>query len=442
MKTKKILISILILIVALLMGTVEAQAANAEIYASKSKAEVGDEITITAKFTAAAWNLKVSGNGIGGASYASQTSDLSEAENVKTFKLDTSKAGQYTISITGDITDANGYTKEISKNCTVTINEKPVTPEPEKPIEKPIEKPTETQKPEPEKPNVEEKPNFTDTNKTMYASKDINLRASWSTNSKATSINKGTELKVTATSSNKVNGYIWYRVSFNGQTLYVASNLVTTTKPEEEKVQDEKPVEEPKEEPEVIVEEPTNKEEEDKLTTTGLKKLEIEGLKLTPTFNSGIYEYRVIVKENISELKINAESIIENATITIAGNENLVEGENLITIIIYNAKKEVEATYQITVNKSTLDLRKTDKMLQLGTKQATRNLIIFIAAFAIAIIVLIVILLLKRRNNYEYYDEEEEELTDFRENVENIPSNTAEKSNTENKKEKRKGKHF
>ena len=142
------------------------------------------------------------------------------------------------------------------------------------------------------------------------------------------------------------------------------------------------------------------------------------------------------------ELKINAKANIENATITIAGNQNLVEGENLITIIIYNAKKEIEATYQITVNKSTLDLSRTDKILRLGTKEATRNLIIFLATLAIAIIVLIVILVLKRRNDYEDYYEDEEEFTNVRENVENISNNTYKEQYTESKKEKRKGKHF
>ena len=84
MKSKKILIAILILIATILIGTVRVEAATAEIYASKATVEVGESVTITAKFVAAAWNIKVSGNGIDGESYASQTSDLSETENVKT----------------------------------------------------------------------------------------------------------------------------------------------------------------------------------------------------------------------------------------------------------------------------------------------------------------------------------------------------------------------
>ena len=64
MKNKKILISIVILIAILILGTIKVEAASAKIEASTSTAEVGAEVTITAKFTAAAWHIKVSGNGI------------------------------------------------------------------------------------------------------------------------------------------------------------------------------------------------------------------------------------------------------------------------------------------------------------------------------------------------------------------------------------------
>jgi len=244
MKNKKILVTIVILIMTLVIGTINVKAASYNIEANKKTVEVGEKVTITVKFVAAAWNVKVSGNGITGATYASQTSDLSEVETVKTFELDTSKSGTYTITVSGDITDANGITQDLNKSCTVTVNEKPVTPpvtEPEPPTMPEPETPTAPEQ-TPETPKVEETPNFTNTNKKMYASKGINLRASWSTESAATSIEEGTELTVTATSNNKVNGYVWYRVSYNGNTLYVASNLLTDTKPE------------PKEEPEQPVE--------------------------------------------------------------------------------------------------------------------------------------------------------------------------------------------
>lgn len=455
MKNKKILVTILILIVTLLIGTINVKAASCEIGANKKTVEVGEDVTITVKFIAAAWNVKVNGNGITGASYASQTSDLSEVETVKTFKLDTSKAGTYTITVSGDITDANGATQDLNKTCTVTVNEKTVIQEtkpeqPTTPTPTPEPKPeqsTPEQKPEPEKPTtptVEQKPEFKDTKKTMYAGKDINLRESWSTESAATSIDKGTELTVTATSSNKVNGYVWYRVTYNGKSLYVASNLLTDNKPEMEEEQ-EQPVEE-----KPTVEEPQNtngKDDKNNIVKDGLKSLQIEGITLSPTFNPEVYEYRTILKENVNELVINAVPAVEGWEVTVAGNSNIVEGENLITIVVYNENGNVEATYQIIVNKNTLNLSETDNILKLGTKTARRNLIIFIAILTIALSALIVVMVLRNKNQLE-----EDEFTNEEENVENPGEILIEKEQTDGEKgqeetyrankDKRKGKHF
>ena len=422
MKNKKILISIVILIAILIIGTIKVEAASAKIEASTSTAEVGAEVTITAKFTAAAWNVKVSGNGINGASYAAQTSDLAEAENVKEFKLDTSKAGTYTISITGDITDANGETKDVNQSCKVTINEKKVDPPVEQNPEPPKQQP-ETPKQEPEQPKVEEKPNFTDVNQTMYARKTINLRASWSTDSKATLVAGGTELKVTGTSTNKVNDFVWYRVSYNGEIKYVASYLLTDEKPVEEKPQEE-PKEEPADEP---TEEPT---EEPTDVKQRLTSLEIEGITLSPKFDPEVFEYRVIVKEDISELKINAVSDIEGAVVSIAGNENLQEGENLITIVVYNAQNEAQATYQITTNKTTIDLSPTDKILQMGTMEAKRNAIIFVSILGMTLVALIIVMILRAINKKEDYNEEEQIKND-KQTIENKNIETSLESNKE-----------
>ena len=424
------IIMVIIAVILIMLPMTKVEAASFTISKSGVTLDVEKTTTITINASTHTGRINITSSNSNIASVS--TNSIWVENNSQSITITGKNEGTATITISGELYDTTieseqKYTQTISVTVNKVKEDKPVTQEPEKPVEKPTENP----KQEPEKPIVEEKPNFADTNKTMYASKDINLRASWSTNSKATAIEKGTELKVTATSSNKVNGYVWYRISFNGQTLYVASNLLTTTKPEEEK---------PKEEPEVTTEKPINDKNSE--AAEGLKKLEIEGLTLTPKFSSNVYEYRAIIKEDLSEVKINAVATTENVTITIAGNNNLQEGENLISIILYNTKKEVQATYQIVVNKSTLDLSNTDQMLQLGTKEATKNLIIFIAILAITIIVLIVILVLKNRNNNEYYEEDEEEFTEFEETVENATNNTLQNEQRETKREKRKGKHF
>ena len=169
------------------------------------------------------------------------------------------------------------------------------------------------------KPTVTE-PKFTSTNKTVYATSDINLRSSWSTSSSATKIAKGTELKLTGTSTEKVNGYVWYRVTYNGQTKYVSKDLITETKPEEK-------------------------------ANTNLKTLTIEGVELTPAFNANVTEYSIQLtnyKEN--ELKILAEAEDNKSTVKIEGNTNLKLGENVITITV-TAEDGTKKIYTITVTK-------------------------------------------------------------------------------------------
>jgi len=464
-----ILSSFIISIILLLGLQGKLYAATATINATETEMKKGETVTINANIeSASSWELDVTTTG-GNLTKLDSRAGTTESGNnepktiVKIGTFTASEAGTYTITLSGYVVDGESLTRvPVSGNVKISVADPtPVTSTPD-PAPEP-ETPT-TNNPEPEKPKVEEKPNFTDANKTMYASKDINLRESWSTSSKATAIEEGTELKVTATSKNKVNGYVWYKVSYEGKTLYVASNLLTSTKPEEPK--EEQPAEEPQEEP--AEENPTEVaevKEDDKtaVVKAGLSSLKVEGLTLSPAFSPDVYEYRVIVKKDISELKVDAVPAVEGATVTIAGNTDIQEGENLITIVVYNAKNEVEATYQITTNKSTLDLTETDEMLRIGTKEARRNLIIFIIALVMIIIALVVVMVLKQKHkNYDENEEKQEEqdiekFTDDEQTVENLSEKDTQKEDTKQeipkeelsheeiripRREKRKGKHF
>ena len=84
----------------------------------------------------------------------------------------------------------------------------------------------------------------------------------------------------------------------------------------------------------------------------GLKTLSIEGLNLKPNFKTGIYEYTVELTEDLSSLQIQAQVNTEKATVEIIGNENLQQGENIITILVQNPETNENATYQIIVNKN------------------------------------------------------------------------------------------
>lgn len=241
----------------------------------------------------------------------------------KTVTLTTNKEGTAKVTVSpaeeglGD-SDENPITGSKSVSVTVKAKQTTSTPEPE-----PTPEPTPT--PEPEKPTTSTtptNPTFTDTNITMYSTGNINLRASWSTSSTATYIEKGTELNVTGTSKEKVNGYVWYRVSYNGQTKYVASNLLTSTKPEEETKSD----------------------------NANLKSLVVENYDIIPEFSADITEYTLDVTNEVNELEIKAEAEDSKATISIQGEKELKEGENTI-IISVNAEDGTTKLYEIKVNK-------------------------------------------------------------------------------------------
>lgn len=111
----------------LLLSPVIVNAASAKITASPTTAYVGDSVTITATYTAAAWNLTISGNGVSTAKYADVTADAENATKSVSVKLNTSKAGSYTVKLTGDITDGTtGDTVNVNKSVTVVVKEKPV----------------------------------------------------------------------------------------------------------------------------------------------------------------------------------------------------------------------------------------------------------------------------------------------------------------------------
>lgn len=168
-----------------------------------------------------------------------------------------------------------------------------------------------------DKPTVTE-PKFTSVSKTVYATGDINLRSSWSTSSSATKVAKGTELKLTGTSTEKVNGYVWYRVTYNGQIKYVANNLITEKKPEEEKS-----------------------------NNTNLKTLSIENVELSPAFSADVLQYTAKITEYKEKgIKVVAEAEDAKSTVKVEGNTNIVEGENIITVEV-TAEDGTKKTYKI-----------------------------------------------------------------------------------------------
>ena len=147
--------------------------------------------------------------------------------------------------------------------------------------------------------------------------------------------------------------------------------------------------EEQTEEPEQTEEE-ENSEEEPIVETFGLTELSIEGLEIAPQFQTDVYEYKLDLKEDLEKLNITTLSTKANSEIEITGNENLQEGENIITIIVKGENEAETVAYQIIVNK-TLE-KQEDTLNQEQQEKIKKIIILSVAGGVIFIIVMAVII--------------------------------------------------
>ena len=330
---------LLFIIIALGILTIKS---NATYVSNDATVDSGADITITVKSSENLQNYDLALVSYAGLSYNGCSANDNAAVNSSTGQISFATVGSGVTTLgtyyfkAPEVTATNTYKvvfniNGTSNTSTVTVKAKEnvPTPGPEpEPTPEPEPEPTPTPDPTPDptptpEPEQEKEPSFKSTNQTVYATGDINLRSSWSTSSSATRVSKDTEMTLTGTSSEKINGYIWYRVSYNGQTKYVASSLVTTTKPEDE----------------------------DEKTNANLKSLEVEGFSISPSFSASTLEYTMQVEMDTEKLKVNAQAESEKATVKIEGNETIVEGENVVKVIVTAEDGTTTKTYTIKVTK-------------------------------------------------------------------------------------------
>ena len=125
---KKVIKSIFLIIFAIAVLSIFSQvkAATATISANKTTATVGDSVQVTVKINAATWNIKVSGSASD--SIVGVDFDAKNKVTTQTYSIDTSKAGTYTVSISGDISDEsageNDPAIKVSDSVSITVKAK------------------------------------------------------------------------------------------------------------------------------------------------------------------------------------------------------------------------------------------------------------------------------------------------------------------------------
>lgn len=334
----KKIIRILLLTIFALIGISamsNVKAASASIKASKNPANVGDKVTITVTINAAAWDLKVSGNGISSDQYVDNTNDGNNATTTKTLTLDTSGAGSRTIVLSGDVTDGDTMaTKKINTSVSVVVNEKPATPPPAS-----TTTPSNSDSNNNNNSTTSKKSSDTSLKSIKVGGNSYKIGDTMTVSADTTSI----DIQAVAKSSKASvsgNGVKELVTGTNKFTIKVTAEDGTTknysiTVIREEYVEDNPNIEDPNYE---------NQAQELRLTS-----LTIKGIELTPNFSGEVFEYSAYII-NEDKLEIEAISNIEGTNIEIVGNTNLVEGEN--TVLIKLTKDDKTAEYKIIVNKS------------------------------------------------------------------------------------------
>lgn len=322
---RKIIYIILLCLVAVALTNTMSYAATTTFGATSNNIKVGQSTTINVGINSTeTWDLKVTASGgtLSGTTTSTDAEGEEVTKNVISCTFSASTPGTYTITLSGSVAGSDLKIEDVSKVINITVEANSSTGgNTGGSTGGTTNKPTVTE------------PKFTSVSKTVYATSDINLRSSWSTSSSATRIPKGTELRLTGTSTETVNGYVWYRVTYNGQVKYVSKNLITEKKPEDTEAP--------------TPEEPTT----EKSKNANLKTLKIEGVELTPTFNADKTEYTIkLVNYEEEDITVIAEAEDEKAKVKIEGNTNLALGENTITITV-TAEDGTTKTYKIIATK-------------------------------------------------------------------------------------------
>ena len=335
-------LTLMLILIVLTCGilSINVQAASTSIKASSTNVKVGTRVTITINWTAASWDLVVSGDGISTERYASVTDDAENASFSETISFTPTSAGTYTVNLTGSVTDENS----------VDANDKPVSTPVNKSVTIKVTENSSSSGSDNSGGNTsgggssntgdddeEETPrmSFTSVNQTVYATDDgINVRNSPVDGEVIGSLDKGDSVTRTGI------GDGWSRISYGGQTAYVSSSYVTTTKPTS--TEDEKKTEED--------DKKNEDDNENKSNAKELSSLTVEQYKLEPDFSPDITEYSLTVGRDVENLVIDAVAADENATVEITGNNGLLLGENTVNIKV-TAEDGTVRTYKINVTK-------------------------------------------------------------------------------------------
>lgn len=161
---------------------------------------------------------------------------------------------------------------------------------------------------------------------------------------------------------------------------------------------------------------PDSEEDEEETVETGfgLEKLIIEGLELNPIFETNIYEYTAKLTTDLISLEILTSANEDGAIIEIFGADNLVDGENIIIILVKNEDETELKTYQIIVNKEVIE-----EIANEENSYLVYYIICAVVGIIIVVVITIIVIIAKKNKKYNSFGDKIEKGNPTKKKIEN-----------------------
>ena len=139
-----------------------------------------------------------------------------------------------------------------------------------------------------------------------------------------------------------------------------------------------------------------------------LDSLQIEGLELNPVFDEDTFYYTSsLVDTELTSLNVDAVASDETANVEVIGADNLVDGENIINIIVSN--DDETTIYQVNVDVDMLGEKEKEVDNVITRVRKIINYALWgFAGFLLVIVLILIIVLIRKIIKRKKYGKEEE----------------------------------
>ena len=127
-----------------------------------------------------------------------------------------------------------------------------------------------------------------------------------------------------------------------------------------------------------------------------LSSLQIEGIDLEPVFDSDTFYYTSsLIDTELTSLNVNAVANEKDANVEVIGADNLVDGQNLINIIVSNDKEKT--VYQVNLDVDMLGEKEKEKdNVITRVRKIINYTLLGIAGFLIFIVFILILVLIRK----------------------------------------------